>query len=193
MQKTSTGLLGLLLLFACTALNAQTPSHDEMMKAWEAYMTPGEMHKILEASNGEWTAEITMWMDPNGQPVKSKGTMSNKMIYDGRYLEGHYTGDMMGKQMLGSGITGYDNAKKQFESTWIDNMGTGIMKMTGTYEPSTKTITFTGGQTDPMTGNEMQVKETLQMVDANNQVMTMYMTPASGSEFKTMEIKFKRK
>jgi hypothetical protein len=193
MQKTFSGLLGLTLLFASTTLQAQNQNQDEMMKAWEAYMTPGEMHKLLAASDGEWTADISMWMDPAGQPMKSTGTMTNKMIFDGRYQEGRYTGNMMGRQMEGMGITGYDNAKKQFESTWIDNMGSGMMKMTGTYDPSTKTITFVGNQVDPMTGKEMKVRETLQMVDDNNQTMTMYMTPDGASEFKTMEIKFKKK
>jgi hypothetical protein len=193
MQKTFSALLGLTLLFACTVLQAQTPDHEAMMKAWQSYMTPGEMHKLLAQSDGEWTADISMWMDPNGQPTKSKGSMTNKMIMGGRYQEGSYKGDMMGQPMEGRGITGYDNAKKQFESTWIDNMGTGVMKMTGTYDPSTKTITFTGNQVDPMSGKEMKVRETLELVDASTQVMTMYMTPPDGTEFKTMEIKFKKK
>lgn len=29
------------------------------------------------------------------------------------------------------GIMGYDNAKKKFVSTWIDNLGTGIINMPG--------------------------------------------------------------
>lgn len=193
MQKTFQALLGLTLLLACTTLRAQTQDHDAMMKAWQAYMTPGDMHQLLASTDGEWTADITMWMDPNGQPTKSTGSMTTKMIMGGRYQEGQYKGDMMGQPMEGRGITGYDNAKKQFESTWIDNMGTGVMKMTGTYDPSTKTINFSGNQVDPMTGKEMKVRETLQLVDANNQVMTMYMTPEGGSEMKTMEIKFKKK
>lgn len=193
MKKTFLGLLSLTLLLACNTLRAQTPDQDAMMKAWEAYMTPGEMHKLLASADGEWSADISMWMDPQGQPMKSKGSMTNKMIFDGKYQEGTYKGDMMGRPMEGKGITGYDNAKKQFESTWVDNMGTGIMKMTGTYDPSTKTITFMGNQVDPMTGKEMKVRETLKMVDDKNQVMTMYMTPEGASEFKTMEIKFTKK
>ena len=31
----------------------------------------------------------------------------------------------------GTGIEGYDNGKKKFVGTWMDNMGTGIMMSEG--------------------------------------------------------------
>jgi hypothetical protein len=39
---------------------------------------------------------------------------------------------------------GYDNAKKKFVSTWIDNMGTGMMTAEGEWNPSKKSIEFKG-------------------------------------------------
>ena len=44
-----------------------------------------------------------------------------------------------------------------------------------------------------MTGKEMKVREVMKFIDENNQLMEMYMTPAAGKEFQTMEIKFTRK
>ena len=55
-----------------------------------------------------------------------------------------------------------------------------------------KTITFTGKTVDPVSGKEMNVRETYKIIDDNNHVMEMYMTN-EGKELKTMEIKFKRK
>lgn len=187
------------LLFFCTALlmlcccTAIAQDQNAMMKAWEEYKTPGEMHKWLASCDGEWTADVSMWMDPGKDPMKTKGSMTNKMIMGGRYQEAHYKGDFMGQPMEGTGTTGYNNASKKFETTWIDNMGSGTMMMAGTMDPATKTISFTGSQTDPMTGKEMSIRETLQMVDDNTQLMTMYMTPEGGSEMKTMEIKYTKK
>ena len=43
----------------------------------------------------------------------------------------------------GMGIVGYDNLLKKFVSVWIDNMGTGLMPGTGTYDAATKTYTYT--------------------------------------------------
>ena len=52
------------------------------------------------------------------------------MILGGRYLEQRYEGTMMGQPFSGIGVTGFDNYKKKFVSTWVDSMGTAIMTMT---------------------------------------------------------------
>ncbi|KIC96423.1 DUF1579 domain-containing protein [Flavihumibacter solisilvae] len=179
-------------LFLTNQLPAQSVSQDDMMKAWQAYMTPGEFHKMLAKDEGEWAAEISSWMDPNATPTKSTGKMVNKMILGGRYQEQRYTGDFMGMPMEGIGTLAYDNAKKVFVSTWMDNMGTGIMTMEGKYDPATKTINFEGKSVDPLTGKDMKCREVFKYVDDNNQILEMYINQ-TGKEFKTMEIKFTRK
>ena len=47
--------------------------------------------------------------------------------------------------------------------------------MEGRYDESTKTINFAGTTIDPMTGKEMKVRETFQLIDDNTQVIVMYM------------------
>jgi len=56
---------------------------------------------------------------------------------------------MMGMPFEGIGINGYDNLKKKFVSTWIDNMGTMIVMSTGTFDPATKTFTYMGEMDNP--------------------------------------------
>ncbi|NWF90021.1 MAG: DUF1579 family protein, partial [Ignavibacteriaceae bacterium] len=51
---------------------AQDVSQDEMMKAWQEYMTPGTEHGMLAELQGEWEGDITMWMDPSQPPQNSK-------------------------------------------------------------------------------------------------------------------------
>ncbi len=91
----------------------------------------------------------------------------------------------------GISTLGYDNAKKVFMNTWVDNMGTGIMQMQGTWDAATKTINLAGTSVDPTTGKDMNVRETFTVVDNNTQMMNMYMTQ-NGKEYKSMEIKFTR-
>jgi hypothetical protein len=180
-------------LFLIAKPHASIAQSEAEMKAWQASMAPGEMHKIIASTDGEWVTDSKMWMDPNAQPVTGKGTCTNKMILGGRYQESAFKGAFMDMPMEGKGIMAYDNVKKQFENTWIDNMGSGIMKSTGTYDAPSKTFAMSGTQVDPMTGKECAFRETVQIVDNNNHVMTMYVTPSGGQEFKTMEIKFTRK
>jgi hypothetical protein len=165
-----------------------------MMKAWQAYMTPGEPHKMLAMDNGNWTCESTMWMKPDDpNPTKSKMTATSKMILGGRYQEATYSGSMMGQPFEGKSTVGYDNSKKQIVSTWVDNMGTGIMYMSGDYDGTSKTMELKGDCVDPMTGQKKSVRETFTMVDDNTRKMEMFDTAEGGKEFKTMELVMTRK
>lgn len=179
-------------LFFCTNTTAIAQTESDM-KAWQAYMTPGEMHKILASCEGEWTTEGKMWMDANSQPVSFNGNCSYKMTLGGRYQETDFKGDMMGMSYEGKGVMAYDNFKKKFASSYMDNMGTGIMTTEGDYDPATKTITMTGDLIDPMSGKPCKVRETLKLVDNDTQIMTMYNKKGADAEVKTMEMTFKRK
>jgi hypothetical protein len=165
---------------------------EEEQKAWMAYMTPGEVHQMLAKSNGTWIGEGQMWMNPDSPATKFTGTAVNKMVLGGRYQESVHTGTMMGMPFEGRSTVGYDNAKKMFQSTWVDNMGTGVMYMEGPWDEATKSITFKGKGIDPGTGKELDMKEVFQIIDDNTQKMEMYCTK-DGKEMKSMEMTMKRK
>ena len=42
--------------------------------------------------------------------------------------------------------------KKKYVSTWIDNMGTGVLTWEGLYDASSNSITMMGEYMDPMSG-----------------------------------------
>jgi hypothetical protein len=171
---------------------AAMPDSAAMMKAWTDYMTPGKYHEMFAKDDGTWNEEITMWMDPSAPPTKNTATAENTMILGGRYQQSKHTGSFNGMPFEGISILGYDNAKKVFVSSWIDNMGTGIMNMEGTWDDTTKSVNFKGKAVDPMTGKEVMVRQVFKPIDDNNQLMTMYDTK-NGQEVKTMEIKLTRK
>ncbi len=168
------------------------PTQDEMMKAWQAYMTPGDAHKMIAKSDGQWKAEVTVWMAPGAPPEKSTATATNKMILGGRYQQSTHKGMFNGMPFEGISTFGYDNAKKVYVSSWIDNMGTGMMNMEGTWDDATKTVNMKGKSVDPGTGKDIDVREAFKIINDNTQLLEMYMTGADGAEFKTMEIKFTR-
>ena len=169
------------------------PDSATMMKNWQMCMTPGDMHKMIASWDGTWNSEITMWEKPGAPPTKSTGTTVNKMVLGGRYQESVNKSTMMGMPFEGHGTLAYDNASKKMLSTWIDNMGTGIMKMTGTWDSATRSVTFTGKEMDPETMTEKDFKETFKVIDDNTQVMEMFAPGMDGKETKMMEIKFTRK
>ena len=190
MKKIATLLCSFLVTAISFSVYAQQMD-EASMKAWMDYSTPGDMQKILAKSEGKWIGDITMWMAPGQPPMQQKGVLENKMILDGRYLQGKNTATMMGMPFEGWGLTGYDNSRKVFFNTWIDNMGTGIIYLEGTWNAEKKSIVFTGKQTDPMSGKEMDTREIFTIVDDNHNTMEMFVT-MGGQEYKSMEIKFTR-
>ena len=165
-----------------------------MMKAWEAYATPGEAHKMLAMDDGNWEEDVTMWMKPDDpNPTKTKFTATSKMVLGGRYQEMVHKGMMMGQPFEGRGTVAYNNASKKIESTWIDNMGTGMMYMSGAYDGTSKTMELKGEMVDPMTGKNKPCRETFTIIDGNTRKMEMYDITPEGKEYKSMEIVMTRK
>lgn len=174
------------------AESMEMPDSATMMKNWQDYMTPGAMHKMMATWDGTWNGEVTMWMEPGAAPQVSKSTAVNKMIMNGLYQQSNHSGDMMGMAFSGQSTVGFDNHKQEFISTWIDNMGSGIMVLKGPWDDASKTITLKGTMTDPGTKKDTDIKETFKIIDDNTQQMEMFVKMPDGSEFKTMSIKYTR-
>ncbi len=166
-----------------------------MMKAMMDYGTLGKMHEMMASWNGTWNAETTIWEYEGASPQKSSGTAVNSMILGGRYQSSKHNGNMMGMPFEGLSTMGYDNATKQFVSTWIDSWSTGIMTMAGTWDEAAKTLTLTGTMPDiARPGKETFMKQVSTVVNDNTQNMVMYSPdPKTGKEYKIMEINLTRK
>lgn len=170
-----------------------TPDSATIAKAWADYGTPSKAHEMLAKDTGTWDAEMTFWMPESPEPQKAKSVAEYKMILGGKYQEGTYKGDMFGMSFEGRGMTAYDNAAKEYITTWVDNMGTGMLVSRGQYDEASKSITFNGAMADPVTGKEKKVKEIITYIDDNTQKMEMFDIDANGKEFKSMEILSKRR
>lgn len=163
-----------------------------MMKAWQAYMTPGEPHKMMAMNNGTWNEEVKMYMSPGAPPEVMNATATNSMALNGLYQVSVTKGSYNGMPFEGRSTLGYNNQTKKYQNTWIDNMGSGMLVMDGTYDDANKTLTLTGKETDPMTGKENPVRQTMKFIDDKNHLIEMYAT-RDGKESKTMEIKLTKK
>ena len=190
MDKSLFSFLIIVFLMSTTTMFAQDEMSAEQ-KALMDYMTPGPMHEMMAGSVGEWKSINTFWMDPAGEPMVSEGTAKFEMILGGRYLKSTHKGTAMGMPMEGINMQCYDNATKEFTATWIDNMGTGISVSKGIYDEAAKTINFTGTMVDPMSGKELDYRQTIQLLDDNHQVIEMFMN-SNGKEYKSMMVELTR-
>jgi hypothetical protein len=113
------------------------------------------------------------------------------MILGGRYQKSTHKSSMMGMETEGISLMGYDNATEEFTSIWIDNIGTGTSVARGRYDESTNSITLKGTMVDPMSKQEMDIREVLKFMDNDHHLLEMYVV-YNGQEIKSMEIEFIR-
>lgn len=163
------------------------------MQAWMAYATPGDPHKTMSTLVGTWDIAMTNYMDPSGKPTEQKATATFKSLMDGRYIVEEIDGNIMGQPFHGMGTYGYDNGMKKYVSTWIDNMGTGIMTGTGTSSDGGKTITWLSRGYDAMSGKEADYRSTVKIVSDDQLHFEMYGPGPDGKEAKIMESTYTRK
>jgi hypothetical protein len=142
---------------------------------------------------GDWTFTSKMWMAPNQPPAESSGTMHAEMILGGRYVQAVWSGNFMGMPFEGRATEGYDNMTKKYVSTWVDNMGTGILYSTGTCDDKHMKCSTKGDMVDPMTGKNSYMRSEVTWMDDNTFKNEMYGPGPDGKEFKWMEMTVKRK
>ena len=198
MRFTSVPLICLCMVMGTVPVLAKDKKSEKqmdpqaMMEAYTKLATPGEPHKQFASLAGSWTTKTKEWMEPGKPPSESTGSVEMKMVLDGRFLQQEFTGEMMGHPYSGLGISGYDNLRKRYVSTWIDTMGTGVFVMEGTANADGKTITLKGQHAE-LGGGQMTHRAVWKLVDADTQIFEMYGTHGHGKEMKMMEITYSRK
>ena len=185
-----------------TAPAASPASPDDMMKAMMELAKPGPNHTILSSAIGEWTYTAKMWMDPDPKapPITTSGATSTRPIMGGRYFVSEHAGKMPlpgpdGKladfDFKGSSTEGYDNVKKKYVATWLDNMGTGIIFMEGSYDAATKSLTYIG-EYEPVPGMKTKARQVIKYIDQDHRNVEWFEN-RGGTEVKSMEISYVRK
>ena len=174
------------------AQEGQAPAMDSamaaMMAEWEQYSTPGPEHQTMAKGVGTWNCTTTMWMDTTAPPTVSQSTCVVTPLLGGRFFRSDYKGDFMGMPFEGIAISGYDNYKKKYIGSWIDNMGTMMMTFEGTCNADGSECTFTTSFDDPMTKTRKRVREVCRYTSVDSWTMDWYETSPGQPERMTMQI-----
>ncbi len=166
----------------------------EMMAKWMQSMTPGEHHAHLAPFVGSWKYTNKWRMAPDAPWSETGGVAKVHAIMDGRYIVQNIDGDeFMGMKFKGMGVTGYDNMRQKYVSTWMDNMSTTILMTEGTCDNSGKVITFTGKMDDCMTDRkDVAIKEVLTVINNDKHTFAWWFQAPSGEMYLSMEIVYTR-
>ncbi len=117
----------------------------------EDYTKPTKHHEAMAEDVGVWDAEVSVWMSPDAEPMKSKAVETNEMLGK-MWLMSEFEGEFNGEKFTGASAVGYDPIKKKYMGGWVDSMSPFMMKMEGDYDEDSKTLTMIGEGIDFMSG-----------------------------------------
>ncbi len=180
------------MILAAMTVSPQDPAEMEaaFAEAMAKYGEPSVEHEMLAKREGQWNASTKFWTDPSGPPQVHEGESTIQMIMDGRYLLQQYTMSFNGMSFEGIGLTAYDRMKGEYQTIWIDNMGTGIMWATG--KEKNGEFVYKGDTPDMMAGKYVPDRTVERMVNDDTIVFEVYTPGPDGKEFKSMEIIYTR-
>ncbi len=150
----------------------------ELINKWRLIQRPGENHKLLKQMVGDW--DVNLFFHANGQSWESKCKAKNELLHGGRFLieniEGEIyapddSGTMMTEVYSSTKIIGYDNYKKAFCGSFIENQNSYMLNFVGRKPLSEESnqIVFFGLSDEPMLEiNDTTMKYTLEIVDDNS-------------------------
>lgn len=164
----------ILLLVALVELRAQSP-----MQAMTKYV-------------GDWKADYIMWMDTTSESMSFQISVRNEMKMNNLFFTSYYTGSVMDMDYEAISTIGYDLQKGKFQSTWIDNMNSGITYTEGKASANKQTIEFHGIAFDPTSGRDAPMRQVLTLTDANHLKIEVF-TRTYGKERKSIEINLTKK
>lgn len=167
-------------------MGEMTPEQQAEMEAWTKAAATGSEHARLAKMVGSYKVTFKMFGAPEAEPEMGEGTAERRMILGGRVLEETVGSTMMGMPFEGVGHTGYDNLKKTYWTTWMDNMSTGLTLMHGTVGDD-GSASFEGETPDPMTGGTSRMRIESHM-DGDKEVNEFYHPGPDGTDVKMMEI-----
>lgn len=161
-----------------------------MTEACAAAARTGPEHESLARFAGSWRAEVKLWMDPAGAPQVSRGTMTNRMVLGGRFLQQEYRDDS--GLFEGRGFWGYNHVDKRFEGFWIDSMATFFHIEHGRHDAASDTYTMAGTLTDPSSGKPLTKRSVIKVKGPDEHTLEMFFQSAAGPELKSMQITYQR-
>lgn len=194
-MKNPSFILTFILLFIGYWAQSQTPTkvpanQQEAMTQLLDYSRPGPNHALLANLVGTWT-----FQDKTLPFVK--GTVVRKSIFEGRFFEVAITGGQLqipiadGKTKLanyqGLEIEGYDNVKKSYVTTSINNhIGSNAAQQIGQYDPQTSVIIYEW-ESELVPGVRQKNRKVLHLLDPDH-YSEEYYEQQNGHSKKTREL-----
>lgn len=151
-------------------------------------------HDKLNPFEGTFSAVVKLWMGA-GEPMLSTGTMVNKWVLGGRYLQQTYAGDPVDGShdaFAGTGFWGYDATLAVYQGFWVDNASSAMQMETGTVDKTGRVWTMQGSMLKPQTREPLTKRTVITLQDHDHQLVESFFAYGGGDEIKAIEIRYTR-
>ncbi|GLH70359.1 hypothetical protein GETHPA_18920 [Geothrix rubra] len=143
LYSRSAALLMLPVLLAAGPPKA--PAMDpKAFQAWLDSAAPTAAHARLKAYVGAWTTRQTDWLPTGEKWNEADGTATCRLVLGGRFLQEDYATTLDGHPFHGLGLTGFDRQRNAYVAEWLDDFGTGVISLEGTFDGTGHVLTLLG-------------------------------------------------
>ena len=170
--------------------NAAMPFTQAEMEAMQKAATPGPEHAQLQRMAGTWTVQAKCWMKPELPAEEWTGTATCTPLLGGRFLVEDFTGVMSMGPFHGHGMLGYNNATKEWEHIWLDDMSTGMIVSRGESQEGGAALHATF--TCPADGKQVNSRMVLKSTGDDERTVDMWTTKAGQPEYLSMSLRYTR-
>ncbi len=163
------------------------------LSAQDYPMKPTAEHDVLKADIGVWDFEMSMWFEPDGEPLQTKGEETVTM-FGHFWAEANVEYDFMGQKIRGHQMLGYDAGKKKYIGSWRDSGSPYLATSEGDYDAESKTMTMQMKGAGP-DGKPMNYKTIAKRIDEKTRTYTMFaeLPTEPGKFYKNLEIKYTKR
>lgn len=154
------------------------------------WMKKTEHHEAFAKQVGEWTGAMT-WTMEGMPPMQGTASVTAKLVFNGNFIQHDVAGGMPGMSFKGRWIMGYDTIDEEFVSIWLEDMSP--IPSIGRGSEEDGVIVFYSDGVNPMTGEKVAEKSTLEWKGDDQMVYTFYHVVDDGDDKQFGQIVYTRK
>lgn len=147
-----------------------------------------QQHEFLRKLAGVWEGQAHI-LTGDDQNIQGVFGCVNSVTF-GRYLTCSFSGKLMGENFQAVQTWGYNTAKGQYETTWIDNNSTAIAFNTGTCNDAGTVFTISGA-TEDASGQSVTQKTITTVLDNDHFTLELF-NVQDGKDTAVMTVSFAR-
>lgn len=184
--------LRLIVLPLLAVIAAPATALPSAVAALDAAMTPGPEQARLNDLVGTFDVTISIWVTPQSVPVVANAAAVATWVLDGRYVQTSLSGIVGGQPYNALGYSGYDNAGKVYQATWMDNASTAQTWYQGGFTPGSKAAVMKATTVNAVTGKPEPLELRLTIDKDGNHITELWGNGGGKTIFKMMELRYVR-